>query len=308
MKRKLICLFTRTPLHVGTGANVGPTDQTTQKERHTGFPLIPGSTLKGGFAGAWTDPAGQRSEEGHWLFGSDAPNATGPGALQFSEAKLLAFPIRSARGSFAWITCPLILRRFTRDAGWLDNWLLSVLLRDDQALFAKAGPLALIAGQDVKIVLEDFALAYAGELPSPTQPSASPSPRHIGEHLKNLLPQDPVASEIAQRLVVVNDSMTSFFCQSAGDIVHHLSVEDSRGAARPAAGFSQENVPSETLFYATLNCLDERTRYRPKHLTLAADQAFAAKIDGQVFQFGADASTGLGFCTVALRDMDKPGS
>ena len=306
MKQKLLYLFTRTPLHIGAGLTVGLTDQPIQRERHTGFPIIPGSTLKGGFARAWTDSSGQRTEEGNWLFGSEAATPAGGGALQFTEAKLLAFPIRSARGSFAWITCPLILRRFARDGDMPEAWLPPLAPRDDQALFTKAGPLALIAGQDVKIVLEDFTFSYGGELPGPANPPAPPAPRHAGEYLKNLLHKDPVWSEAGQRLVILNDGMMSFFCQSACEVVPHIQVDDARGAGSSEACFTQENVPSETLFYAGLNCLDERIRRKPKNLALDAGGAFAAQIEGRVFQFGGDATTGLGCCTIELRDTQPP--
>jgi CRISPR-associated protein Cmr4 len=33
------------------------------------------------------------------------------------EAKILAFPVRSLAGCFAWLTCPLCLNRFNRDTG-----------------------------------------------------------------------------------------------------------------------------------------------------------------------------------------------
>ena len=47
MQTKILYLFTRTPLHVGAGASVGAIDQPIQRERHTGFPIIPGSSIKG---------------------------------------------------------------------------------------------------------------------------------------------------------------------------------------------------------------------------------------------------------------------
>ncbi|MCX6916527.1 MAG: RAMP superfamily CRISPR-associated protein, partial [Verrucomicrobia bacterium] len=49
----ILYLFTRTPLHVGAGASVGAIDQPVQRERHTGFPIIPASSLKGTFADQW---------------------------------------------------------------------------------------------------------------------------------------------------------------------------------------------------------------------------------------------------------------
>ena len=50
MTTKILYLFTRTPLHVGAGASVGAIDQPIQRERHTGHPIIPGSSIKGGAA------------------------------------------------------------------------------------------------------------------------------------------------------------------------------------------------------------------------------------------------------------------
>lgn len=38
------------------------------------------------------------------------------GALLVGEARVLCFPVRSAKGSFAWLTCPLALARYARDA------------------------------------------------------------------------------------------------------------------------------------------------------------------------------------------------
>jgi len=45
--KRILYLFTRTPLHVGAGASVGAIDQPIVRERHTGFPVIPGTTIKG---------------------------------------------------------------------------------------------------------------------------------------------------------------------------------------------------------------------------------------------------------------------
>ena len=55
MKSKILYLFTRTPLHVGAGASVGAIDQPIIRERRTGFPIIPASSLKGTFADVWND-------------------------------------------------------------------------------------------------------------------------------------------------------------------------------------------------------------------------------------------------------------
>ena len=123
MTTQLLTLFTRTPLHVGAGSSVGAVDQPIIRERHTGFPVIPGSSLKGVLADLWLekgeDGKPRRSKEGKDLFGYDEKqtkeNPGFAGSLLIGESKLLAFPVRSAKGCFAWLTCPTALRRFVRE-------------------------------------------------------------------------------------------------------------------------------------------------------------------------------------------------
>ncbi|MBK9138135.1 MAG: type III-B CRISPR module RAMP protein Cmr4 [Verrucomicrobia bacterium] len=306
MQKKLLYLFTRTPLHVGAGASVGAIDQPIIRERHTGFPVIPATSLKGAFADQW--PLSLRNAKGDlvrlttkkqgekhvidqtdpsdaaWLFGSDDANVSFAGALLFSEARLLAFPVRSAKGSFAWISCPLILRRAKRDGVLTD---LSNLPdpSDEQALFPAESPLAL----GDKVVLEEYTFTRANGFP-----------QNLGSKLAALLPEDPVWAEVASRLVILSDGMMSFFAQNACEVAQHVRIDDDTGTAAGGALFNQENVPSETLFYAVLHATDGRgASYKSKTAKEALD-AFAAKLNGAPFQFGGDASTGLGWCTVKL--------
>ena len=130
LKRHLLTLYTRTPLHVGSGTSVDVVDLPIMRERITGFPVIPASSLKGVLLQSarekWGDP-GEKTPppEARLLFGTadeERRNERGEterfsyaGCVQILEAKLLAFPVRSLAGCFAWLTCPSVLRRFQRD-------------------------------------------------------------------------------------------------------------------------------------------------------------------------------------------------
>jgi len=110
----MLYLFTRTPLHVGAGSSVGAIDMPIQRERHTQIPIIPGSSLKGVLRDLWT----RKSPEQDELFGPESDEATHfAGNLLVGEARVLCFPVRSAKGSFAWLTSPLALQRYARDTG-----------------------------------------------------------------------------------------------------------------------------------------------------------------------------------------------
>ena len=319
MKQKLLYLFTRTPLHVGAGASVGAIDQPIQRERHTGFPLIPASSLKGTFADVWNDDKMRarsfkrvrKNEDGSynadtesaWLFGSDEANHSFAGALQFSEAKLLAFPIRSAKGSFAWITCPLMLQRASRDGvipglkpdGKPDTeYLPQKEPEDGEAIWA--GTTLDLGG---KVVLEEYTFSRAKN-----GQAEVPMPRNLPGALAKLMEGDAVWSEVASRLVILNNGMMSFFAQNACEVAQHVKISDETGTAEGGALFNQENVPSETLFYSVLHAFDERTANKAKDQRRDGGKAietFETKLKAVgVFQFGGDASTGLGYCTVKI--------
>lgn len=290
--QRILLIFTRTPLHVGAGSSVGAIDLPIIRERHTGFPIIPASTLKGSFADEWneqTDSKIERSEDGRWLFGeTDASNAAA-GAVLFSEARVLAFPVRSARGSFAWITCPLILRRAVRDGVLTFNLEELQDVSDEKALFSSTGPLAI----ERTVVLEEYTFTHAGD-----------PPRKLTEDFADLLKNgdgtpDPVLAEVGNRLVILSDGMMSFFAQHACEVAQHVRINDETGTAASGALFNQENVPSETLFYSTVCFVDGRGAFKDREAQ-KAETTFKSKL-GKPFQFGGDASTGLGWCTVKLQ-------
>jgi CRISPR-associated protein Cmr4 len=303
-KSKILYLFTRTPLHVGAGASVGAIDQPIIRERHTGFPIIPASSLKGTFADAWNDSLLEETNDkgekkkvrvgrdgtgtnSAWLFGSDSDQHASAGALQFTEASLLAFPVRSAKGSFAWITSPLILNRYHR-AIRVASPPIADAPGDEEAVFAKGGVLDVKDGQ---LVLEEYTFKHK---------SGEEGLRDAAGHFEKLLPDDPVLSTIRDRLVILSDGMMSFFAQNACEVAQHVRISDETGTAEGGALFNQENVPSETLFYSVAHFFSGRGKKFKDKTPDDAVTEFGSKLAGEVFQFGGDASTGLGYCTVKL--------
>jgi CRISPR-associated protein Cmr4 len=295
IKRNLL-IFTRTPLHVGAGASVGAIDQPIQRERHTGFPIIPGSSLKGCFADHWndsleTDSSGKKTRGAQsnaaWLFGAEDAKTACAGALSFSEARLLAFPIRSAKGGYAWITCPLLLHRASRD-GVLPTELLESLRepKDEDALFRLDGPLPL---PSKKLVLEEYCFSHVQD-----------PPQGLAEQLAGLI-EDTLWKSVKDRLVIVSNGTLSHFVTTTCEVAQHVRISDTTGTAEEGGLFNQENVPADTLFYAAIQVAAGRGFHRNASCDDAA-QLLHAKIDStRVFQFGGDASTGLGFCSVFLR-------
>jgi len=287
MTTKILYLFTRTPLHVGAGASVGAIDQPVQRERHTGFPIIPGSSIKGVLADQYneTDESGKvlkdesrnaskRTEDGAKFFGLGSGKTEGDngraGAICFGEAKLLAFPVRSAKGSFAWLTSPLCLMRWTQVQG--KSLKLPEIKGDSHAYFSSDSLGEVTENNNSSsILLEDYVFHHAGDF-------------EFARDLAQSTCNDPVWQELAEaHLVLVSDSVLSHFALSNCEVAQHVVIDDETGTAKDGLLFNQENVPAETLFFSTLHAKDNDAL---NQLTVP-----------NPLQLGGDATTGLGFCT-----------
>lgn len=123
------------PVHVGTGAyRLGRVDMGIVREPGTNLPKIPGTSLSGAcrsYAAMQVDgkfprcaghgqPDAERSYEGHCgehncpvcvTFGFARGGKSFQGLAQFSDARLVFFPVHSLAGP-VWVTCADVLRDF----------------------------------------------------------------------------------------------------------------------------------------------------------------------------------------------------
>lgn len=261
MHRCTVSLFTRTPLHVGCGSSVGVVDLPILRERATGFPTIPGSALKGVLLDLFLKA--EADEEAKKLFGEQSRR----GALAIGEARLLAFPVRSAKEGFAWLVSPLTLGRLGLDCG-------GAALGEEEVLAAPS----LAFGESV--VLEEYRLTRRGAVPEATLAALRPL---CGEKLW--------ADGVGRRLVVVSDTLMGHFAQNACEIAQHNRIDDEKGIVADGALFAQENVPSEALF------VGEWMADKPEDLERLRTRVAE---EGNLLQVGADATTGLGWCAVTV--------
>jgi CRISPR-associated protein Cmr4 len=273
---KVLYLFTRTPLHVGAGASVGAVDQPIQRERHTGFPIIPGSSVKGVLRDH-LKTLGQETLDDPFGKGGTGDKVFTAGKISFGEARLLAFPVRSAKGAFALATSPLALQRFARDAG-----LSETVPPAPPDMTCLAGPKVVIEKNGQKgAVLEEYRFNVADPFP------------HKWEEVLTGLLGDAVLSGAAGRFVLLSDGDLSHFAMNACQVNQHVRIKDETGTADTDGGglFNEETVPSETLFYAPFTLLSRGSE---------ENLLFKALSPEQLVQFGGNGTTGLGFCTVKL--------
>lgn len=112
----LFTFYTLTPLHAGAGDTAAAIDLPVQREKHTEYPAVFSSAMKGSlrcFLG-WN---GSSETDINAIFGTEGNDQkdSASGKVVFTDAKILLFPVRSSEGVFKWITCPFVIERIKRD-------------------------------------------------------------------------------------------------------------------------------------------------------------------------------------------------
>lgn len=283
MKKMMISFFTRTPLHVGCGSSVGAIDLPVLRERATDLPVIPGSTLKGVLADLFLakNEANKwiRTAEGIDLFGNDDTKNATRGKLMVGEARLVAFPVRSAKGGFVWATSPLLLGRLGISCGNVGEM---------EGLGSKK-----VSFKSEAFILEEYKITHIGDVPP-----------EVIEALKTKCNLPLWETTLQDRLVILSDTMLTYFAKNACEIAHHNKIDDETGTVADKALFSQENVPSEALFVGEILAREDKEDEKVREKTHSL-QKLQEKIkdEGYLLQIGANATTGLGWCQVTMVEI-----
>ncbi len=296
LSRHLLTAYSRTPLHLGSGSSVDVIDLPLMRERITNFPVIPSTSLKG----VLRQHARELAAEGDLtdadvktLFGEDGDlhqkDITAyAGCVQIQELKLLAFPVRSVAGCFAWTTCPAALRRFQRDSGR------SFSIPDVPKDYVAAG--SDLKGGDT-VVLEEYALTPTADTLTDLVAALKP------------LCSDPLwTAHLGARLAVLHDENFQHFVTSCTEVVTRIAIDPTTRTVKGGDGgggalFNQENLPCETLFYSVLTCLPPRNQVASE-IDISKMLAKLLPTDPRpILQIGGDETTGLGLCDIKREEL-----
>lgn len=284
----LMFLHAQTSLHPGSGTALGVVDLPIQRERHTQWPLIPATSLKG----VLRDACSRRSADKEQVLAAFGPETAEAekhaGAISVTDARILAFPVRSLRGVFAWVTAPTVLERFNRDAA------LAKLPRLDlppppargKAICPAQSPL-LVDGN--VIVLEEFEFEVLSQPPVVAQRLAQEA---------FLTEDDTTPAAFRNRLAILHDDDFTHFVRHATEVVARIGLDAATKTVKQGALFYQEFLPSETLMYAIVfahGSRRENTSWDAKAMLAHVRENLPA-----VLQIGGDETTGKGLCAVRL--------
>lgn len=302
----LLGIHALTALHPGTGAALGTVDLPIQRERQNGWPNIAGSALKGILRDAqreqWmkANKAADRSVADRdntllALFGASKGHAENEnaGSLAVTDARLIAFPIRSLKGAFAWVTCPAALERLRRDlmlVGEKANELeFTQTINEFEAVTAPNSP--LIVGEQ-HLQLDDETLTII-------KGDSSKIASWIASHLlPNSEEYESTRSRLTSHLVIVSDSDFTHIVKYATEVTARIGLDPETKTVKDGALFYQEFVPTEAIFYS-VTLVNASRMTNNKSTAVEMLQSFSSSLSkSPVLQIGGDETTGKGLCAV----------
>lgn len=327
-KANPLFLICQTPLHTGSGSELGIVDLPIQRERHTGFPKIESSSLKGAIREAmerkiYNEPATNRTFTSlnandtkiHRVFGYDDgsldPNEKDrlkncfqkkdkdneyeiefSGAVGFTDARLLLFPVKSMKGVFAWITCPKVLKQFAEDmklAGKVPDKLEEMLklpLNQYQCISTDKSNLIVNGMKGKSVILEEYTFRVSQEIQVLSD---------FGKWLKSniLLSENNVwAEKLTTDIILLPNDDFKDFVNLSTEVITRTKIDNATGTVESGALFTEEYLPAESVMYSLVLTADE---FKAKDAMNETDvRKFFHDNLPEVFQIGGNATLGKG--------------
>lgn len=333
---KPLFMICETPMHVGSGADLGIVDLPIQREKHTGFPKIESSSLKGALREAiesaavkrisdsgknealenlvkinkifgWDeDPVDERFSKTDLLphftiyqNGREEEEISFAGAIGFTDARLLLFPVKSVKGVFAWVCCWKNLLQFEKDMQLALGNDFSIpglhngsvdknsthLLSENNSLSFKG-----------HVILEDYSFPVESILQQKIQVTHGGIKMPLGEWLaKHVCPSEDTywLEKMKHDIVILSDSDFTDFVQLSTEVITRTKIDNVLGTVAPGALFTEEYLPAESVLYSLVLAHDEFTKADEKITAEGVLKFFGNNLAGHA-QIGANATLGKG--------------
>jgi CRISPR-associated protein Cmr4 len=311
MERGILFAHLIEPTHVGAGEGLGTIDRPVFRESTTGYPTIPGSTLKGVTkAAAEADATTWDKDIARAAFGTSGDDGGNQGCMLWADFRLLFLPLRSLAGTFAWATSTLALARFLRALELVDTQCvgyrsLSAFLAanhlntaSDNAIVHDASTCLVVSGDTM--VIEGFVLKAKPDESKPDAGGGIRQLRLFADWLTRAVFADNYwQSFFSDRIAVLPDDAFAHTCRNSLPVDANIKIDPKTGVTTTGSLRYTEFVPAETLMYSPLTILKPLTE-TVADLECVTDTWRDYAKTRPVLQFGADESKGKGVSQLAF--------
>ena len=300
----LVTFYGISPIHAGAGASTSVVDLPIQRERHTNWPNIQASAVKGAmrqhfrrYAETIVKDNKKANEFINYIFGYDSDNdnkkevhkdkedaskiISNAGIISISDAKILAFPMRSNIAPFVHITSQAVLQRLQEDLSFCGK---NVRLPQINVTLDKA--VWLIKPSNInnqKIILEDYVVEITQD---------QTLPEEIDIYFKN---------NNIKALLLVSEEVFDYCTSYCTEIQTQIKIDSETGTAQVGALRYQELLPSDTLLYSVVyySASSFETSFQADTVKKTVEENIK-----NYMQLGGDETLGRGICKISWHSFD----
>jgi len=338
MYKKAMTMFMlcETSVHAGSGSELGIVDLPIQREKHTDYPVFHSSSIKGALrfnvtrvANSFWETYSQKFQNEGSILLKDLPNAdtfnnmfdavfgdrdpkhdeeSFASAIAVTDGRILLFPVKSLKGTFAYVTCPFVLNRLKRDLSKAEinlNGLdkLNFGVSPGNAMITKSSDIAVNKNGQSYVTLEEFTLSA----------TISNDADSISKVLSgSILPANGVykylKSKIEKSLVVLSDDDFKEFVSQSTEVVARIKIDKDTGTVNGKEGnlWYEENLPAESILYSLVFAQDLNEGGKKKAKvkeTVSADKVldFVQNVIPGRIQLGGNETIGRGIITLTFQ-------
>jgi len=294
-EKSLLFYLCQTGVHCGSGSSLEVIDLPIQREKHTNFPIFQGSSVKGTLRRFYEQKDKTNAE---LIFGPEKDGSEYASCISVTDAKVLFFPVKSFKGVFVWVTCPMVLERFSRElnssGGKFDCEIPEV--KDENAIILAENSNALIVNG--KLVVDEYVL-------TPIDAIDKEKKKQIVNALSAL--EIPEKKELFKRAVIVSNDLFTHFVTAATEVIARTKINDETGVVEAGALWYEEYLPAETFLYSFIFAGDTRKQDKESKLEAKKVVENLKKNLNGVIQFGGNETIGKGLVQIQWSALNKEG-
>lgn len=222
-------------------------------------------------------------------------------AIAFIDARILLFPVKSLKGIFAWVTCPMVLERFRKEIRMsginFDNFGNFYTL---QNTIPRQTNLAI----NSKIVLEEFTFDVSEN---------ETTSKLANWFADKIFPEGDSYNywreKLIKDMVILRDDDFKQFVKTSTEVITRTKIDNTTGTVASGALWTEEYLPQDTVLYSLVMFTGPRVENDEQKGIFRADSPekeaekvaqFFEKGLPEILQIGGNQTIGKGFMRVRL--------
>ena len=300
-------LIANTPVHPGGAEQISIIDLPIQRERHTNFPKIEASSLKGTLRTYYPEEPIDNNEKKQnnssnnekqntdlrtFLFGGESDKEDSAANIGITDARILFFPVKSLKNIFAWVTCPSVLYRYLRDTN--DPEFPVGEFKPNTV--PGNTPLFVNDGKNT-IILEEYTFKVSED------EKATKLAQHFADIFFPPKKKKYWNEKFKTDIVILNDDDFEAFVTTATEVITRIKIDAETKTVDTDIGglFYEEYLPEDTIMYFLVTPIPV-----PKHKMSEKDiLCLFDKHKPSIIQVGANATLGKGYMELVRKTVKK---